>query len=138
MRTFTEFFGFYQDPFKRTPDVDFYYPTQMHIDALDTLQYLIHSDEPFAVLTGEPGTGKTITIKKFINEHKVLAYFIGAILLFFLAFGGTAILGKLTQVKEVQVPNLVNITKEEAEKKARDLKIELVSLLLFEIGRAHV
>lgn len=68
MRTFTEFFGFYQDPFKRTPDVDFYYPTQMHIDALDTLQYLIHSDEPFAVLTGEPGTGKTITIKKFINE----------------------------------------------------------------------
>ena len=64
--------------------------------------------------------------KKFINEHKVLAYFIGAILLFFLAFGGTAILGKLTQVKEVQVPNLVNITKEEAEKKARDLKIELV------------
>lgn len=68
MRTFTEFFGFYQDPFKRTPDVDFYYPTQMHVDALDTLQYLIHSNEPFAVLTGEPGTGKTITIKKFINE----------------------------------------------------------------------
>lgn len=71
MRTFTEFFGFYQDPFKRTPDVDFYYPTQMHVDALDTLQYLIHSDEPFAVLTGEPGTGKTITIKKFINELPV-------------------------------------------------------------------
>lgn len=71
MRTFTEFFGFYQDPFKRTPDVEFYYPTQMHIDALDTLHYLIHSDEPFAVLTGEPGTGKTITIKKFINELPV-------------------------------------------------------------------
>lgn len=68
MRTFTEFFGFCQDPFKRTPDVEFYYPTKMHIDALDTLQYLIHSDEPFAILTGEPGTGKTITIKKFINE----------------------------------------------------------------------
>lgn len=68
MRTSTEFFGFYQDPFKRTPDVDFYYPTKMHIEALDTLLYLIHSDEPFAVLTGEPGTGKTITIKKFINE----------------------------------------------------------------------
>ena len=71
MKTFTEFFGFYQDPFKRTPDVDFYYPTQMHVDALDTLQYLIHSNEPFAVLTGEPGTGKTITIKKFINELPV-------------------------------------------------------------------
>lgn len=68
MRTSTEFFGFYQDPFKRTPDVEFYYPTKMHLEALDTLSYLIHSDEPFAVLTGEPGTGKTITIKKFINE----------------------------------------------------------------------
>lgn len=68
MKTSTEFFGFYQDPFKRTPDVDFYYPTKMHLEALDTLSYLIHSDEPFAVLTGEPGTGKTITIKKFINE----------------------------------------------------------------------
>lgn len=68
MKKFTEFFGFYQDPFKRTPDVDFYYPTNMHLEALDTLSYLIHSDEPFAVLTGEPGTGKTITIKKFLNE----------------------------------------------------------------------
>ena len=68
MRTSTEFFGFYQDPFKRTPDVEFYYPTKMHLEALDTLSYLIHSDEPFVVLTGEPGTGKTITIKKFINE----------------------------------------------------------------------
>lgn len=68
MRTFTEYFGFTQDPFKRTPDVDFYFPTQMHMDAYDTLEYLIHSDEPFAVITGEPGTGKTITLKKFINE----------------------------------------------------------------------
>ncbi|MDE7168613.1 MAG: AAA family ATPase [Mucispirillum sp.] len=68
MRTFTEFFGFRQDPFKRTPDVEFYYPTKMHLDALDTLNYMLHSDEPFAVITGEPGTGKTITIKKFMNE----------------------------------------------------------------------
>lgn len=68
MRTFTEYFGFKQDPFKRTPDVDFYFPTKMHMDAYDTLEYLIHSDEPFAVITGEPGTGKTITLKKFINE----------------------------------------------------------------------
>ena len=68
MRTFTEFFGFRQDPFKRTPDIEFYYTTNAHAEALENLNYLIFSEEPFAVVTGEPGTGKTITIKKFLTE----------------------------------------------------------------------
>lgn len=75
--TFTEFFQFKQDPFKRTPDVEFYYETDQHKEALDMLNYLVKSDEPFAVLIGEPGTGKTITLKKFISElpkNVVFAY----------------------------------------------------------------
>ena len=68
MEAFSKFFGFNEDPFKRTPDVEFYYPTKMHQDALETLNYLMESEEPFAVLTGEPGTGKTMTIRKFISE----------------------------------------------------------------------
>lgn len=68
MKTFSEFFGFREDPFKRTPDIDFYYPTKMHQEALDTLTYMLESDEPFAVIVGEPGTGKTITLRKFISE----------------------------------------------------------------------
>ncbi len=77
MEAFSKFFGFNEDPFKRTPDVEFYYPTKIHQDALDTLQYSLESDEPFAVLVGEPGTGKTITIRKFISElpeNIVVAY----------------------------------------------------------------
>lgn len=68
MKTFSEFFGFKQTPFKRTPDVDFYYPTKVHQDALDTLFYMLQSDDAFTVITGEPGTGKTITLRKFISE----------------------------------------------------------------------
>ncbi len=77
MEAFSKFFGFNEDPFKRTPDIEFYYPTKMHEEALDTLKYTLESDEPFAVLTGEPGTGKTITIRKFISdlpENIVVAY----------------------------------------------------------------
>lgn len=68
MKTFSEFFGFKQTPFKRTPDVEFYYPTKIHQDALDTLFYMLQSDDAFTVVTGEPGTGKTITLRKFISE----------------------------------------------------------------------
>ena len=77
MKTFSEFFGFREEPFKRTPDVDFYYPTAMHQEALDTLTYMLESDEPFAVIIGEPGTGKTMTVRKFISElpkNTVVAY----------------------------------------------------------------
>lgn len=68
---------------------------------------------------------KESKLKKFINEHKVLSYLIGAILLFALVIGGISLISNLTQVKEVQIPNLVNMTKEEAEAKAKELKIEL-------------
>lgn len=77
MESFSKFFGFNEEPFKRTPDVEFYYPTKIHEEALDTLRYSLESGEPFAVLTGEPGTGKTMTIRKFISElpdNIVVAY----------------------------------------------------------------
>jgi len=61
---------------------------------------------------------------EFIRKHKVLSMFVGAILLFFLAFGGTALLINLTEVKEVQIPNLVGLSKEEAEQQLKNLKIE--------------
>ena len=64
-------------------------------------------------------------LKKFIREHKKLSYLIGAILLFFLTLGGLALISNLMEVKEVQIPNLVNMSREEAEAKARELKIEL-------------
>lgn len=65
---FTEYFGFNEDPFKRTPDIDFYFKSAQHQEALYTLNYLIESDEGFALLTGHPGTGKSITIRRFIHD----------------------------------------------------------------------
>lgn len=68
MKTFAEFFGFRADPFKRTPDIDFYYPTRVHQQLLDSLSYFSQSDDDFFVITGESGTGKTLTIRKFMSE----------------------------------------------------------------------
>lgn len=61
--------------------------------------------------------------KTFINEHKGLSVFIGLIILFFLAFGGTMLVLNLTNPKEVELPNLVGLTREEAEQKVKDAKL---------------
>ena len=59
----------------------------------------------------------------FVKEHKVLSSFIGLIILFFLAFGGTMLILNITNPKEVDVPDVVNLTKEEAEQKIKDAKL---------------
>lgn len=60
----------------------------------------------------------------YIKEHKVLSAFIGLVLLFFLAFGGTMLVLNLTNPKEVEVPNLVGLEKEEAEEKVKLAKLK--------------
>ncbi len=76
-KTFVDFFGFTEDPFKRTPDIDFYFTSVHHQEALNTLNYFMSSDEGFVVLVGEPGTGKSITVRRFIQDlpsNVVFAY----------------------------------------------------------------
>ena len=63
--------------------------------------------------------------KKFISNHKVLSFFIGAILLFAIAFGGTALVSKLVFNQDVNLPNFVGMTKEEAQKEADKIKVKL-------------
>lgn len=60
----------------------------------------------------------------FIKQHKTLSVFIGLILLFFLAFGGTMLILNLTNPKEVELPDLVGLTREEAEQKVKDAKLK--------------
>ena len=59
----------------------------------------------------------------FIKRHKVLSSFIGLILLFAIAFGGTLAYLGITNPAEVQIPNVVGMSKEEAQKTAEDLKL---------------
>ena len=60
----------------------------------------------------------------FVKKHKVFSGFIGAFLLFFLAFGLTSLILNLTNPKEVEVPNVVGLTREEAEAKIKEAKLK--------------
>ncbi|HLJ96713.1 MAG TPA: AAA family ATPase [Gemmataceae bacterium] len=53
-------FGLHRRPFAAIADSGDYYPATSHEQALTQLQQAIQDDEGFALLTGEPGTGKTI------------------------------------------------------------------------------
>jgi general secretion pathway protein A len=53
-------FNLKQRPFRPTPDSDCYYPATSHERALGQLAQAIAGDEGLALLTGAPGTGKTL------------------------------------------------------------------------------
>jgi general secretion pathway protein A len=53
-------FGLASRPFAATPDSDRYYPATGHESALAALQHGLADDEGILLLTGVPGTGKTL------------------------------------------------------------------------------
>jgi type II secretory pathway predicted ATPase ExeA len=53
-------FGFRRRPFPATPDSTCYYPATSHERALNLLQRALADGEGMALLTGAPGTGKTL------------------------------------------------------------------------------
>ena len=61
---------------------------------------------------------------EFIEKHKALSVFIGLILLFFIAFGLTMLILHFTNPKEVDVPTVVGLTKEESKSKIEDAKLK--------------
>lgn len=60
----------------------------------------------------------------FIKRHKMLSGFVGVILLFFLAFGTTMLVLNVTNPKEVEMPNVVGLSKEEAEQIIKESKLK--------------
>ncbi len=69
MDYFTEFFGFKKDPFETNHDISNYYMSSVHKPVLARLYRSVYEDG-IDVLFGEDGTGKTITVKKFLSELK--------------------------------------------------------------------
>ena len=59
----------------------------------------------------------------FIKRHKVLSAFIGLILLFAISLGGTLAYLNITNPAEVELPEVVGMSKEEAQKTVEDLKL---------------
>jgi type II secretory pathway predicted ATPase ExeA len=61
-------FGLKHRPFRATPDPMVYYPATPHETALAVLTQAIEADEGLMVLTGNPGTGKTLVSLRLL-EH---------------------------------------------------------------------
>ncbi len=66
--TYLEFFGLREDPFRIIPDPKYFFPAKTHRFALNLLDYVIEHGEGFCVIIGEPGTGKTTVIRKFLSD----------------------------------------------------------------------
>jgi general secretion pathway protein A len=60
-------FGLCRRPFPVTPDIACYYPATGHERARRQLRAAIDDSQGFALLTGEPGTGKTLLIHSLLE-----------------------------------------------------------------------
>ena len=61
--------------------------------------------------------------KSFIKKHKKLSIFIGLVLLFALSLGGTILALNITNPPEVDMPNVVGLSKDEAQQEVEDAKL---------------
>ena len=89
----------------------------------------IDLDEYGNVIEPKNNNKKDGKIKAFIKRHKVLSSIVGIILLFVLSLGGTMLALNATNPNEVELPNVVGMSKEDAQKAIEDAK------LVFEIEK---
>ncbi len=59
--------GYAESPFGMTPDTDFFFPCNQHLEALDHLKFGIASGG-ITVLTGEVGLGKTLLCRYLLRK----------------------------------------------------------------------
>lgn len=73
------FFGIQEEPFRLTPDRDFYFPSKAHSAVAEVIRYGLDSGEGFLIIYGEVGTGKTMLLRKlgsYLHNHYDTAYII--------------------------------------------------------------
>lgn len=66
---YESFYNLRTKPFSLLQDNSFLYAGSTHRAAYSTLEYGLHNEAAFMVLTGEPGMGKTSLMRKLIAEH---------------------------------------------------------------------
>ena len=99
----------------RDPDGDFV-DNQDYIPDMPTQKISIKDIENEAQKSEKRSKKKENKFIAFVKKHKGLCTFIGIILLFILSLGGTILYSRLTNPKEVLLPNVVGISEEEAKK----------------------
>lgn len=70
------FYGLRSKPFQINPDPDFYFGSKQHRRARAYLEYGVHRNEGFIVITGEVGAGKTTIVRGLLaslDASKVVA-----------------------------------------------------------------
>ena len=70
------FYGLSDKPFQLNPDPSFYFGSRQHRRAMAYLEYGLHQNEGFIVVTGEVGAGKTTIVRSLLaklDPHKVVA-----------------------------------------------------------------
>jgi general secretion pathway protein A len=65
---YESFYGLTGKPFQLNPDPSFYFGSRQHKRAMAYLEYGIHQNEGFIVITGEIGAGKTTLVRNLFNK----------------------------------------------------------------------
>jgi len=65
---YNKFFGFKESPFNLTPNSRFFFASNKHTEALDSLVYAINQRKGFVVITGEIGSGKTTVCRTLLSR----------------------------------------------------------------------
>ena len=108
----------------KDPDGDFV-DNQDYEDAMPTQKISLKDIDEEAKKTENRNKKKQNKFVNFIKKHRGLSIFIGLILLFAISLGGTIAYSKITNPKEVLLPNLVGISEDDAKKQLEDLGLKL-------------
>jgi putative secretion ATPase (PEP-CTERM system associated) len=65
---YESFYGLTSKPFQLNPDPTFYFGSKQHRRATAYLEYGLHQNEGFIVVTGEIGAGKTTIVRGLLNK----------------------------------------------------------------------
>ena len=73
---YESFYGLTSKPFQLNPDPAFYFASKQHRRATAYLEYGMHQNEGFIIITGEVGAGKTTIVRgllESLDQEKVIA-----------------------------------------------------------------
>ncbi len=62
------FYGLTGKPFQLNPDPSFYFGSRQHRRAMAYLEYGLHQNEGFIIVTGEVGAGKTTIVRSLLGR----------------------------------------------------------------------